>query len=60
MCKPFKENVNMVKEQFKILRTLQKRMVADIQQTSIIINNLEDTFIGSAGPVRKRVKFSSL
>lgn len=57
MRQPLKENVN---EKFYILRNLHKRMAEDMQQSSIIINHLEDKFECSAGPARKHVKFSSL
>ncbi|XP_056003239.1 uncharacterized protein LOC130049500 [Ostrea edulis] len=55
MRTPLKENVQ---EQFNLLRNIHRRIAEDIEQSSIIINYLEDKC--STEPAKKRAKLTTL
>lgn len=52
---PLQENVQ---EQFQVLRTLQKRMSNDTEQSAILLNYLEDKY-STDGSRKKRVKLTT-
>lgn len=57
LLKRFSEPRVVASREFQVLKSLQKRMTMDLQQSEIIINYLTNKY---GEPEKKRVKFSFL